>query len=160
MEDQIKELADNLGRAEARVLLGGQELTLRPLTLNDMVASAQDLSGLGVGTLSAAGLRSQLYYCAKRGGWAGTEQELGELVTDLDVANVRLALSRVFPTEIQSVWVRLLDLACEIAEDKKLTALFKPVADAILAAQPGVAAALAGDASGEARPGDGAGSSG
>ena len=160
MDDQLRELADNLGRRDARINLGELDLALRPMTLNDMVASQQDLAELGVSEASAAGLRSQLYYCARRGGYAGTEADLADNVTELDIARVRAALSEVFPNNLQSAWARLLGLYIEIKGDPKLSAVFGPVADAIDASVEAVQRAEAGGLGESANPGTGAGSSG
>jgi hypothetical protein len=160
VDQQLKELADNLGRREARVTIGDLELTLRPMTLNDMVASQQALSALGVDEASAAGLRSQLYHCAKRGGYSGTENDLAEQITELDIPRVRAALAQVFPSNVQGAWARLFGLYFEIKGDKELDGLFGPVAEAIAACADAVKAHQAGGAPGGADPAAGAGSSG
>ena len=160
LDDDLRELAENTGRREARLTLGEVELTLRPMKLNDIVASHQDLEQIGAASASAAGLRSQLYYCARRGGYTGTEDQLGELVTELDIYRVRAAMATLFPNDLQTTWASLVVTFSNIRSNAKLRAVLGPVADAIDACAEAVRAAESG-APGEAvGQGDGAGSSG
>jgi hypothetical protein len=160
LDHDLRELAENTGRREAPLTLGGVELTLRPMTLNDIVESKQDLEQIGAGAASAAALRSQLYHCARRGGYTGTEVELADLVTELDVYRVREAMAELFPTDLQSTWGNLVVAFATIRSSAKLKTVLGPVADAIEACVDAVRAAESG-APGEAQsPGDGAGSSG
>lgn len=91
----MNELAEMTDQVEAKLEIGGQTLTLRPLNLNELVEIE---AAVGDGrTDTIAGLRYELFVSARKGGYGGTLEELGALLAPRDVLRARIAVAQLYP---------------------------------------------------------------
>jgi hypothetical protein len=89
------EIAEVTGQVEEKLELGGVALTLRPLNLNDLVEIERMVGDSRLDTIE--GLRGELFLCARKGGYAGTVEDLGALLAPQDVLRARLAVAKLYP---------------------------------------------------------------
>ena len=92
MTKAAEELAATLGKQQSELVLNGVTLTLRPLTLNDLVDYEREVGELSMTVHTATGVRYALWLSARRGGYEGTVEDIGEVIT---AANMQKVLAAV-----------------------------------------------------------------
>ena len=99
-ESSTQELATILGRRTVTVQLGGMEITLAPFSLTARVEYEEHVGPLAETIQTAKGSLYAIWLSAKRGGYTGTPEELGEHITAHNVDELLSAvLDLVAPPE-------------------------------------------------------------
>lgn len=91
----MSELAEMLDQVDSTLEVDGQRLRLCPLNLNDLIELEE---AVGEGRMdSLAAIRYELFLCARKGGYAGTLEELGAMLLPGDVLRARIAMAKLYP---------------------------------------------------------------
>lgn len=93
----MNELAEVAGQAQVKIELGGQELTLKPFTINDMIEFEREIGDVAEKAGTPQGLRYQVFLMARNGGCELSPEEIGALITTNDLPKLTVAINALMP---------------------------------------------------------------